>query len=136
MYSTLAAIVKHFDKEDYTMDEKQKTIAPTDSGVAKVEKMLGISNMFDNEHLDLNHLVIQALRARFMMHRDKDYVVKNGEIVIVDEFTGRLMFGRRYSDGSISPSKPRKPSRSRAKARLWLRLPSRTTSVCTTSWPA
>ena len=99
LYSTLAAIVKHFDKEDYTMDKKQKTIAPTDSGVAKVEKMLGISNMFDNEHLDLNHLVIQALRARFMMHRDKDYVVKNGEIVIVDEFTGRLMFGRRYSDG-------------------------------------
>ena len=61
--------------------------------------MLGIDNMFDNEHLDLNHLVIQALRANFMMHRDKDYVVKDGEIVIVDEFTGRLMFGRRYSDG-------------------------------------
>lgn len=99
LYNTLASIVKHFSKEDYTMDEKQKTIAPTDSGVAKVEKMLGISNMFDNDHLDLNHLVIQALRARFMMHRDKDYVVKNGEIVIVDEFTGRLMFGRRYSDG-------------------------------------
>ena len=99
LYYTLAGIVKTFTKDDYTMDEKQKTIAPTDSGVAKVEKMLGISNMFDNEHLDLNHLVIQALRARFMMHRDKDYVVKNGEIVIVDEFTGRLMFGRRYNDG-------------------------------------
>ena len=99
LYYTLAGIIKTFTKDDYTMDEKQKTIAPTDSGVAKVEKMLGISNMFDNEHLDLNHLVIQALRARFMMHRDKDYVVKNGEIVIVDEFTGRLMFGRRYSDG-------------------------------------
>lgn len=99
LYYTLAGIVKTFTKDDYTMDEKQKTIAPTDSGVAKVEKMLGISNMFDNDHLDLNHLVIQALRARFMMHRDKDYVVKNGEIVIVDEFTGRLMFGRRYSDG-------------------------------------
>ncbi len=99
LYYMLAGIVKTFTKDDYTMDEKQKTIAPTDSGVAKVEKMLGISNMFDNEHLDLNHLVIQALRARFMMHRDKDYVVKNGEIVIVDEFTGRLMFGRRYSDG-------------------------------------
>lgn len=99
LYYTLASIVKTFDKDDYTMDEKQKTIAPTDSGVAKVEKMMGIKNMFDNEHLDLNHLVIQALRARFMMHRDKDYVVKNGEIVIVDEFTGRLMFGRRYSDG-------------------------------------
>ena len=99
LYYTLAGIVKTFTKDDYTMDEKQKTIAPTDSGVAKVEKMLGISNMFDNDHLDLNHLVIQALRASFMMHRDKDYVVKNGEIVIVDEFTGRLMFGRRYSDG-------------------------------------
>lgn len=99
LYYTLANIVKTFGKDDYTMDEKQKTIAPTDSGVAKVEKMMGIKNMFDNEHLDLNHLVIQALRARFMMHRDKDYVVKNGEIVIVDEFTGRLMFGRRYSDG-------------------------------------
>ncbi len=99
LYYTLANIVRTFDKEDYTMDEKQKTIAPTESGVAKVEKMLGIKNMFDNDHLDLNHLVIQALRARFMMHRDKDYVVKNGEIVIVDEFTGRLMFGRRYSDG-------------------------------------
>lgn len=99
LYYTLAGIVKTFTKDDYTMDEKQKTIAPTDSGVAKVEKMLGISNMFDNDHLDLNHLVIQALRAHFMMHRDKDYVVKNGEIVIVDEFTGRLMFGRRYSDG-------------------------------------
>ena len=99
LYYTLAGIVKTFTQDDYTIDEKQKTIAPTDSGVAKVEKMLGISNMFDNDHLDLNHLVIQALRARFMMHRDKDYVVKNGEIVIVDEFTGRLMFGRRYSDG-------------------------------------
>lgn len=99
LYSTLAGIVARLEKDDYTMDEKQKTIAPTESGVAKVEKMLGVKNMFDQEHLELNHLVIQALRARFMMHRDKDYVVKNGEIVIVDEFTGRLMFGRRFSDG-------------------------------------
>lgn len=99
LYSTLAAIVKRLAPEDYTMDEKQKTIAPTDEGVVKIEKMLGITNMFDNDHLELNHLVIQALRANFMMQRDKDYVVKNGEIVIVDEFTGRLMFGRRFSDG-------------------------------------
>jgi preprotein translocase subunit SecA len=100
MYYTLAAIVKRLKKdEDFTMDEKQKTIAPTEEGAHKVEKMLGISNMFDNEHLELNHLVIQALRANFMMHLDKDYVVKDGEIVIVDEFTGRLMYGRRYSDG-------------------------------------
>ena len=100
MYYTLAAVVKRLEKDtDYTMDEKQKTIAPTEAGVAKIEKMLGVKNMFDNEHLDLNHLAIQALRAHAMMHRDKDYVVKDGQVVIVDEFTGRLMFGRRYSDG-------------------------------------
>ena len=100
MYYTLAAIAKRLEKDvDYTMDEKQKTIAPTEEGAHKIEKMLGISNMFDNEHLDLNHLAIQALRANAMMHRDKDYVVKDGEIIIVDEFTGRLMYGRRYSDG-------------------------------------
>ena len=118
------------------MDEKQKTIAPTDSGVAKVEKMLGISNMFDNDHLDLNHLVIQALRARFMMHRDKDYVVKNGEIVIVDEFTGRLMFGRRYSDGLHQSIEAKENVKVQGESKTWLRLPSRTTSACTISWPA
>ena len=100
LYYTLAAIAKRLKKdEDYTMDEKQKTIAPTEEGVAKIEKMLGVKNMFDNEHLELNHLAIQALRAHAMMHLDKDYVIKDGEIVIVDEFTGRLMYGRRYSDG-------------------------------------
>ncbi len=100
LYYTLAAVAKRLKKdEDYTMDEKQKTIAPTEEGVAKIEKMLGVKNMFDNEHLELNHLAIQALRAHAMMHLDKDYVIKDGEIVIVDEFTGRLMYGRRYSDG-------------------------------------
>ena len=85
--------------EDYTIDEKQKTIAPTDSGIAKVEKMLGVENLYDSENIELNHLLGASLRAYAMMHRDTDYVVKDGEVVIVDEFTGRLMFGRRYSDG-------------------------------------
>ena len=99
-YYKLAKIVPHLVKdEDYTVDEKQKTIAPTDSGIEKVEKMLGVENLYDAENIELNHLLGASLRAHAMMHRDTDYVVKDGEVVIVDEFTGRLMFGRRYSDG-------------------------------------
>ena len=99
-YYELAKIVPHLVKdEDYIIDEKQKTIAPTDEGIAKVEKMLHIENLYDSSNLELNHLLSASLRAYAMMERDKDYVVKDGEVVIVDEFTGRLMFGRRYSDG-------------------------------------
>lgn len=99
-YYKLAKIVPQLKKEeDYTIDEKQKTIAPTDSGIEKVEKMLGVENLYDAENIELNHLLGASLRAHAMMHRDTDYVVKDGEVVIVDEFTGRLMFGRRYSDG-------------------------------------
>ena len=99
-YYKLAKIVPHLVKdEDYTIDEKQKTIAPTDSGIEKVEQMLGVENLYDAENIELNHLLGASLRAYAMMHRDTDYVVKDGEVVIVDEFTGRLMFGRRYSDG-------------------------------------
>lgn len=85
--------------EDYTIDEKQKTVAPTEAGVSKMEKMLKVDNLYDTDNLELNHLFVQALRAQTMMERDRDYVVKDGEVVIVDEFTGRLMYGRRYSDG-------------------------------------
>ena len=99
-YYELAKIVPHLVKDkDYTIDEKQKTIAPTEEGITKVEKMLHIENLYDSSNLELNHLLSASLRAYAMMERDKDYVVKDGEVVIVDEFTGRLMFGRRYSDG-------------------------------------
>lgn len=99
-YYKLAQVVPHLVKdEDYTIDEKQKTIAPTEAGITKVEKMLGIDNLYDADNIELNHLLGASLRAYAMMHRDTDYVVKDGEVVIVDEFTGRLMFGRRYSDG-------------------------------------
>lgn len=99
-YYTVAKLVPQLKKEeDYTIDEKQKTVAPTEAGVAKIEKLLHVENLYDAENLELNHLFVQALRAQTMMTRDKDYVVKDGEVVIVDEFTGRLMYGRRYSDG-------------------------------------
>lgn len=86
-------------EEDFTMDEKDRTVSLSEEGVSKCEKFFKIENFSDPENMELNHHVMQALKARNLMKRDVDYIVKDGEIVIVDEFTGRLMFGRRYSDG-------------------------------------
>lgn len=100
LYYTFARIASNLkDEIDYTVDEKLKAVAPTEAGVAKVERMLAVPNLYDDAHLDLSHYLNQALRAKALMKRDRDYVVKDGEVIIVDEFTGRLMFGRRYSDG-------------------------------------
>ena len=86
-------------EEDFTIEEKDKKVTLTDEGVAKCEKYFGIENLGDPENMEINHHVIEALKARNIMKRDVDYIVKDGEIVIVDEFTGRFMFGRRYSNG-------------------------------------
>ncbi len=84
---------------DYTIDEKAKTVSLTEGGVAKVERLLGVHNLYDPRHIDTLHHVNQALKAHNIFKRDVDYVIKDGEIIIVDEFTGRLMPGRRWSDG-------------------------------------
>jgi preprotein translocase subunit SecA len=84
---------------DYTVDEKHRAVGLTEEGVTKVEKLLGIENLYDPENIELNHHVQQGLKAMVLFHRDKDYVVQDGQVVIVDEFTGRLMPGRRWSDG-------------------------------------
>jgi preprotein translocase subunit SecA len=84
---------------DYTIDEKHRTATLTEEGVAKCERLLGVSNLYDPAHIDLLHGVYQALRAHTLFHRDRDYVVKDGQVIIVDEFTGRQMPGRRWSDG-------------------------------------
>ena len=100
LYYVLARIVpKLKEGEDYTVDEKARTVAPTESGIAKVEKALGVKNLYESDNMQLSHHFNQALRAHALMKRDRDYVVKDGQVIIVDEFTGRLMFGRRYSDG-------------------------------------
>ena len=100
MYTRMAKAVEILKAgDDYTVDEKQKTVAPSEGAVAKVEKFLGVKNMYDSENIEMSHCFTAALRAKALMKRDRDYVVKDGEIVIVDEFTGRLMEGRRYSDG-------------------------------------
>src|SRR5580700_2536815 len=84
---------------DYTVDEKHKTATLTEEGVSKTEKLLGLGNMYDPQHMETIHHVYQGLRAHTLYRRDVEYVVKNGEVVIVDEFTGREMPGRRWSDG-------------------------------------
>ncbi len=101
LYRVLAGVVATMNEgEDYTVDEKQRQVAPTEVGIAKAEKMLGIGNLYDNEHgVDFSHQLMCALKAKALMHRDRDYVVKDGQVIIVDEFTGRLMFGRRFSEG-------------------------------------
>jgi len=84
---------------DYTVDEKHRSVALTDEGFDKAARLLGLPNLYDIEHIEWKHHVEQALKAHVLFHLDKDYVVKDGEVIIVDEFTGRLMPGRRWSDG-------------------------------------
>ena len=87
------------DKDDYEVDEKARNVLLTELGVAKVEKLLNVENLYDPGNVDLVHHVHQCLKAHSLFKKDVDYVVQNGEVIIVDEFTGRLMEGRRYSDG-------------------------------------
>jgi preprotein translocase subunit SecA len=84
---------------DFTTDEKTKNAVLTEIGIKKLERMLGIDHLFDIEHMDMAHQIIQSLRGRHLFEKNVDYVVKDGEVIIVDEFTGRLMQGRRYSEG-------------------------------------
>ena len=99
-YYNFAKIASHLVPSDYVLDEKHRTVALSDSGVVKVQKMLGIKNLYVPEHVRSVYHMDQALRAQTLFKRDKDYVVTNdGEVIIVDEHTGRLMHGRRYSEG-------------------------------------
>ncbi|CAJ1317884.1 preprotein translocase subunit SecA [Paenibacillus sp. PK4536] len=86
-------------EDDFNVDIKVKSVALTEKGVEKAENFFGLENLYDNKNVTINHHVVQALKANTIMRRDVDYVVADGEVLIVDEFTGRLMAGRRYSDG-------------------------------------
>ena len=99
-YYRIDRIIPRLEAEgDYTLDEKHRTVALTEEGVVHVEKLLGVENLYDPIHLETLHHVNQGLRAHSLFKRDVDYMVKDGEVLIVDEFTGRLMPGRRWSDG-------------------------------------
>jgi len=100
MYQSFARIVPSLEREkDYTVDEKMKAVSLTEEGINKVEKMLGIRDIYEKGNITQIHHLEQALKAEILFKKDKDYVVKNGEVIIVDDFTGRLMPGRRFSEG-------------------------------------
>src|SRR5437016_6576494 len=104
-YNTIDTFIPKLDKSDYEVDEKQRTVAMTEAGMEKMEQMLRDAgqlksdHLYDVENVSVVHHVNQALRAHKLFQRDKDYIVRNGEVVIIDEFTGRMMPGRRYSEG-------------------------------------
>lgn len=99
-YKTFARVVSHLnEEEDYTVDEKLKAVSITEPGIEKVEKMIGVENIYDPENLRLVHFLQESLKAKALFKLDRDYIVRNGEIIIVDEFTGRMLMGRRYSGG-------------------------------------
>jgi len=101
LYDKMAKVAEMLEEgEDYTVDEKTRQVGPTEKGIAKAESALGIKNMYDADNgMDYSHYLMAALKAKAIMHRDRDYVIKDGQIVIVDDFTGRLMFGRRFGEG-------------------------------------
>nr|WP_321403832.1 preprotein translocase subunit SecA [uncultured Desulfobacter sp.] len=100
LYTQANTIIPAFQKDtDYTLDEESKTVSLTEEGIAKGEQLLNVENLYDPANIELLHHLNQALKAHVIFKRDTDYIVKNGQVVIVDEFTGRLMSGRRYSEG-------------------------------------
>jgi preprotein translocase subunit SecA len=111
-YNTIDTFIPKLDKSDYEVDEKQRTVTMTESGMEKMEQLLReagqlkAQSLYDVENVSVVHHVNQALRAHKLFQRDKDYIVRNGEVVIIDEFTGRMMPGRRYSEGLHQPIQP------------------------------
>ena len=99
-YRQFAQVAKHLKRDrDYEVDEKSRTVAVTEEGVHRVEEILGVDNMYDNVHSDMVHHLDVAVKAKELFANEVDYMIKEGEVIIVDEFTGRMMIGRRYSDG-------------------------------------
>ena len=99
MYRNIDQLVRKLTPEHYSIDEKARSASLTDAGVARCEELLGLDNLFDPAHITAQHHILQSLKAHCIFRRDVDYIVQNDQVVIVDEFTGRLMEGRRYSDG-------------------------------------
>ncbi len=100
IYRIADSVVRKLEKDkDFTVDEKNRNVTLTEEGIKKIEKMLGIDNLYDLKHIDLLHAIVQSIRAHHLFKRDVHYIVKDGEVLIVDEFTGRVLPGRRWSDG-------------------------------------
>ncbi len=100
IYRTADRVVRRLERDkDFNVDEKNRNVTLTEEGIAKIEKMLNIENLYDLKHIDLLHAIVQSIRAHHLFKRDVHYIVRDGEVLIVDEFTGRVLPGRRWSDG-------------------------------------
>ena len=100
LYYQFAAIVQGLKRDgDYEVDEEKRTVVPTEEGIERVEEALGVDNLYDDVNQNLVHQLQAALKAKELYKRDKDYIVQDGEVKIVDEFTGRILEGRRWSEG-------------------------------------
>jgi preprotein translocase subunit SecA len=115
------------------VDEKSRSVTLTETGVAKVERLLGVHNLYDPRQIDTLHHVQQALKAHAIFKRDVDYVVKDGEVIIVDEFTGRLMPGRRWSDGLHQAVEAKERVHIREENQTLATITIQTTFACTRS---
>lgn len=142
LYMSVDAIVKQLTPDDYEKDEKQKTIILTEDGTERAERLLEAAgllqgaNLYDFENTQVVHHLNQSLRANMMFKADTDYIVKDGKVVIIDEFTGRMMDGRRWSDGLHQAVEAKEGVTIEPRTRRWPRSPSRTISACTRSSPA
>ncbi len=120
LYYQFAAIVRGLTRDvDYEVDEEKRLVAPTESGVEKVEKALGVDNIYDGVGTDYVHQLTHALMAKELYHRDKDYLVEDGEVKIIDEFTGRTLEGRRWSDGTHQAVEAKERLRIRDENHTW-----------------
>ena len=118
---------------DYEVDEAKRTVVPTEEGVDRVEQALGVDNLYEHVNQNFVHQLQAALRAKELFKRDVDYVVQDGEVKIVDEFTGRILEGRRWSEGLHQAVEAKERVRIKEENQTLATSRSRTTSACTTS---
>jgi preprotein translocase subunit SecA len=136
-YKKFARIVPRLRaEEDFEFDEAKKTVVPTEEGIGRVEQALQVTNLYEHVNQNFVHQLQAALRAKELFKRDVDYVVQGGEVKIVDEFTGRILEGRRWSEGLHQAVEAKERVKIKEENRPSPRSPSRTTSACTTSSPA
>ena len=142
LYMAVDKIIPNLSPDDYEIDEKQKTVALTDAGNEHLERLLDEAgllsggSLYEMQNVSVVHHANQALRAHTLFRRDTDYIVKNGKVVIIDEFTGRMMEAGAIRKGCIRRWRRRSASRSRRKTRPSRRSPSRIISACIRSWRA
>ena len=137
LYVKVDRVIRMLHAEtDYIVDEKTKSAMLTEDGMTRVESGLGVKNISDPENLDLFQHVQAALRANACYKKDIDYIVKDGQVIIVDEFTGHLMYGRRFSEGLHQAIEAKENVKVERESITWPPSPSRTSSASTRNWRA